>query len=223
MAWRTVFIVEYIGPILMHVLILLMRPYIYPLVYPDADLTSLSPSQNAFFWMVMLHFIKRELETVFVHKFSANTMPAFNIVKNSAFYWLLAGLLCALHVYSPRSLAATASEPLMDYAGLVLYVFGEASNAVVHLNLAGLRTRGGTERGIPVGYGFDLVTCPNYMFEVVSWLGMILVSRSWAVALLISVGTFIMRIWGIGKEKAYRKQFGDKYKKKKYVMLPGFF
>jgi very-long-chain enoyl-CoA reductase len=172
--------------------------------------------------MIIGHFVKRELETIFVHKFSASTMPIYNIFKNSFFYWAFSGLLCAYAIYAPTSLAAKANEPIVDYLGLVLYLFGEISNGAVHLHLATLRSAGGTERRIPSGYGFNLVTCPNYMFEVVSWLGIILTSRSWSVVVFIAFGIMQMAAWAKNKERAYRKEFGDKYKKKRYTMLPGF-
>jgi very-long-chain enoyl-CoA reductase len=227
LSWRFVYLVEYLGPLLFHPLVLFLRGSIFPHI-PVPQLAAdasgpLSSSQQLLFGMLMLHFIKRELETAFVHKFSASTMPARNIVKNSAFYWLLAGLLSALDVYHPRSLAAREQAPVVNYLGLALYGFGEAMNAAVHWHLAGLRSAGGTERKIPRGWGFGLVTCPNYMFEVIAWVGMIVVSRSWAVTLFIAVGTAQMRVWAIGKERNYRKEFGEKYKNKKWVMLPGFF
>ena len=71
---------------------------------------------------VLLHFAKRELETVFVHRFSHGTMPFFNIFKkyvssyasrllriynvlllisSSAHYHILSGVLLAYSIYSP--------------------------------------------------------------------------------------------------------------------------
>ncbi|KAG6042218.1 hypothetical protein E4U41_002561 [Claviceps citrina] len=215
-SWRTVFVIEYFGPILLHVFVVAARPYIYK---DGAD--PMSWTQWLSFGMIVAHFVKREIETLFVHKFSANTMPVFNIFKNSFFYWALSGLLCATSIYSPRSLAARADQPLVDLVGLALYLFSETGNALVHLYLSSLRSPGGTERKIPSGYGFAIVTCPNYMYEILAWVGIIIASRDWSVALFISIGAAQMYTWAKGKEMAYRKEFPDKYKKKRFVILPG--
>jgi len=179
------------------------------------------PVQWVIFALFQIHFLKREWETLFVHKFSANTMPAFNIFRNSAFYWLFAGLLSALDIYRPMSRSARQQLDFFDLLGLAAFVIGENCNWAVHQHLASLRKPGGTERGIPHCIGSDLVTSPNYMFEVMAWGGVIMISRSWAVLLFICTGVVYMRQWSRDKEKALRKEFGDKYKKKKYTMLPG--
>ncbi|OAA52443.1 3-oxo-5-alpha-steroid 4-dehydrogenase [Beauveria brongniartii RCEF 3172] len=215
-AWRTVFLIEYFGPILIHPAVVAARPYIFP--GGDAPMSS---TQWLSFGLIVAHFLKREFETAFVHKFSANTMPVSNVFKNSFFYWAVAGLLCAVSIYWPRSLAAKASEPAVDAVGTALYLFCEIGNALVHLYLSSLRSAGGTERKIPHGYGFGFVTCPNYMYEILAWVGVIIVSRDWTVALFIAIGGAQMFVWAKGKEKAYRKEFGDKYKKKRFVVLPG--
>jgi len=231
MSWRLVFVVEYFGPILFHALIVALRPYIYPAlpflpagwfgVYKNETETPMTKVQWLVFALFQLHFIKRELETMYLHKFSANTMPAFNIFRNSYFYWVHAGLHSAYSVYAPGALASRDHLGLLDYVGLALFVNGEIANFIVHEHLAGLRKPGGTEKGIPHCIGSNLVTCPNYMFEVISWIGVILISRSWAVVLFILIGIFYMRDWSRGKEKALRQEFGDRYKAKKYTMLPG--
>ena len=62
------------------------------------------------------------------------------------------------------------------------------------------------------------------MFEIIAWLGILLVTGG-NVATLIFIGfaLYYMGIWAVGKEKRYRREFGDKYKKKRYRMLPGIF
>jgi very-long-chain enoyl-CoA reductase len=69
-SWKTVFILEYLGPILIHswTLIIYQRQVTF-----TALLSSLS---------IIFHFLKREYETCFVHRFSNATMPLANIFKN---------------------------------------------------------------------------------------------------------------------------------------------
>ncbi|KAI0882565.1 3-oxo-5-alpha-steroid 4-dehydrogenase-domain-containing protein [Annulohypoxylon maeteangense] len=230
--WRLVYVIEYLGPLLFHPLFLSVRHTLYPAVYPylktylpytaRAD-PSLSFAQQAAFGMVMAHFVKRELETMFLHKFSAATMPFAYIFRNSVFYWAMAGFLGALEIYAPFSPAAVAPDapsPL-TYFGFFLFAVGEILNFDVHWYLAHLRKPGETDRKIPRGHGFGIVTCPNYMYEIIAWIGIIIVTRSPSLFAFICVGSYYMYTWGWGKEKTYRKQFGDKYKKKRSVMLPG--
>ena len=216
-AWRTVFLVEYFGPILIHPLVFALRPYVYPRAPSEA-----SQLQSLAMLVVVAHFVKRELETLFIHRFSAATMPVFNIFKNSAHYWLLSGLNMAVWLYAPSSSAAKNANPALLYSGLALYALGEIGNLQVHLTLRGLRSSGGAERGIPEGPLFDLVTCPNYLTETISWIGVFLISNlNLSVLLFAAVSVAQMAPWAVKKEKRYRKEFGDKYKKKRYTMVPG--
>ncbi|KAF3008624.1 3-oxo-5a-steroid 4- dehydrogenase [Curvularia kusanoi] len=214
-SWRTVFIVEYLGPLLIHPLMYLARPYIYG---TDAPATQL---QKLTLLMCVLHFAKREFETLFVHRFSSATMPATNIVKNSGYYWVLSGFNLAYWSYGPNSPAARASNPLITYIGVALFVIGEICNYSTHLTLKNLRRPGSTDRGIPQGLGFSLVTCPNYMFEAIAWIGVALVNRSLSTIIFIIVAVGQMGVWAWKKERRYRKEFGDKYKRKRYAILPG--
>lgn len=150
-------------------------------------------------------------------------MPARNIVKNSAHYWVLAGFNIAYWVFRPDAAAASSTpNQALVYAGLALFVFGELANLNAHYILRNLRRPGTTERGIPSGFGFSVVTCPNYFFEILAWLGIFLVSQlNWSVLFFVVVGGLQMWSWGWKKEKRYRKEFGDKYKKKRAVIFPG--
>ncbi|KAJ5205875.1 hypothetical protein N7491_003501 [Penicillium cf. griseofulvum] len=221
-AWRTVFIIEYLGPLLIPALFLFpLRPFLYFTF--DKPLPAPSDLQLLVCALLTVHFLKREFETIFVHRFSSATMPARNIVKNSAHYWVLAGFNIAYWVFRPDAKATTSTpNQALVYAGLALFVFGELANLNAHYILRNLRRPGTTERGIPSGFGFSAVTCPNYFFEILAWLGIFLVTQlSWSVLLFVAVGGLQMWSWAWKKEKRYRKEFGDKYKKKRAVIFPG--
>jgi very-long-chain enoyl-CoA reductase len=84
-SWKTVFVVEYAGPLLIHPVF-----YYLPRLFYGKDVVH-SDLQKLAFAMVEIHFAKRILETLFVHRFSHGTMPLFNIFKNSAHYHILSG------------------------------------------------------------------------------------------------------------------------------------
>lgn len=58
--------------------------------------------------------------------------------------------------------------------------FAEYSNLASHLTLRSLRPEGSRQRGIPFGYGFSLVSCPNYFFEILGWATIVVMTGSWA-------------------------------------------
>jgi very-long-chain enoyl-CoA reductase len=70
--------------------------------------------QKVVYALVMLHFAKRELETIFVHRFSHGTMPFRNVFKNSAHYWFLSGINLAYWVYGPWFAAGKAAAVRSD-------------------------------------------------------------------------------------------------------------
>ena len=224
-AWRTVFIIEYLGPLLIHPLLYFGRTWFYRtpparLTFPDT-----SSLQTLSFGAICLHFLKREYETVFVHRFSNATMPRRNIFKNSAHYWLLAGLNLALFTYSPSDACPTnqPSPPWFVAIAMAMFVIGEIGNFSAHLTLRDLRTKGSTERKIPSTGVFKYVpvTCPNYFFETLAWAGIWMLNKSWSTALFGAIAVGQMAVWARKKEKRYRQEFGNSYSRKRFSMLPG--
>lgn len=49
--------------------------------------------------MGIVHFLKRELETLFVHVFSRNSMPFHRALINMFHYWILFGLLVGFELF----------------------------------------------------------------------------------------------------------------------------
>ncbi|KAJ3520370.1 hypothetical protein NMY22_g12787 [Coprinellus aureogranulatus] len=201
-SWRTVFLIEYVGPLIIHPLI-----YYFPKFWYRTDVQH-SSLQKFVLAFVMLHFLKRELETLFVHRFSHGTMPFLNVFKNSAHYHILSGLFLAYDVYSPRF---SASSPaiigtyrndanwLWAFAGA--WAFAELSNLHTHLTLRNLRPAGTRKRAVPYGYGFNLVSCPNYFFEIVGWAVISAMTNSYAAHLFLVVATLQMAAWALKKHR----------------------
>jgi very-long-chain enoyl-CoA reductase len=120
--------------------------------------------------MVIGHYVKRELETLFVHRFSNDTMPFSNLFKNCAHYWFIFGFINMYFFLHPDyTPPAWANEGIFLAIGAAFALF-EFLNLMTHIVLKNLRREGSTERGIPKGWGFGLVSCANYLWESLAWL-----------------------------------------------------
>jgi very-long-chain enoyl-CoA reductase len=148
--------------------------------------------------MVLIHFTKRELETIFVHRFSTDTMPFTYIFRNSAHYHILAGLIFGYIVYHPIYSTSIRTTP-QTLITLVLFTYFELSNLKTHLTLRALRPEGSRVRGIPRGYGFDWpfggITCPHYFFEIMAWVVVACWTWCWGILPFLAVAIFIMDRW----------------------------
>lgn len=220
-SWKTVFLVEYGGPLVIHPLV-----YYFPEVFWGGPVYH-SMLQRFVYGMVMVHFAKRELETLFVHRFSHDTMPILNIFKNSAHYHLLSGLALALSVYSPAFGAMSPyirgtirDDPTFIWACTGVWIFAEVSNLITHIKLRNLRPAGTRKRAIPNGYGFSLVSFPNYFFESVAWLCIAVMTGSYMAWVFLVVATGQMYIWASKKHRAYKKEFGNAYPRGRKAMFP---
>jgi very-long-chain enoyl-CoA reductase len=171
--------------------------------------------------MVIGHYLKRELETLFVHRFSNDTMPLFNIFKNCGHYWFIFGFINMYFFLHPDYTAPAwlSNQMTLVFAGL--FTVFEFLNMMCHITLRNLRKPGSTERGIPKGWGFDLVSCANYFWESLCWLVFAVQSQVIGAYVFFIVSTVQMVMWAIAKHKRYRKDFKD-YPRRK-VMFPFIF
>ncbi|KAI9596889.1 3-oxo-5-alpha-steroid 4-dehydrogenase-domain-containing protein [Syncephalis fuscata] len=215
-SWRLVFIVEYFGPLVWHSLFFYLPTLFYRQEVVHSDV------QIAAYYMAMGHFIKRELESVLVHRFSNGTMPFRNIFKNSFHYHILGGLLIAYSIYGPGLAAGTESaklSPTWYWALIGVFVFAELGNLSTHITLRNLRPPGTRVRRIPYGFGFGLVSCPNYTFELLAWAAYALFTSSWAAWFFFAVSFGQIYLWAIKKHKAYRREFPD-YPRNRKALIP---
>ncbi|KAJ1862058.1 3-oxo-5a-steroid 4- dehydrogenase [Coemansia sp. RSA 486] len=151
-------------------------------------------------------------------------MPLMNVFKNSFHYHMLSGLNLAYWVYSPSTahgtpLAAKLGNPTLMAILTGVFLFAEVSNLMTHVTLRNLRPPGTRVRRIPYGYGFDIVSCPNYLFETLAWVAIAGMTRSFAAVFFLIVSSGQMYIWAVKKHKQYKREFSD-YPKSRKAMIP---
>ncbi|GAA5847161.1 hypothetical protein JCM5353_004985 [Sporobolomyces roseus] len=218
-AWKTVFLTEYFGPLFIHPAFYFGSKLFYRSNFEHSNM------QKIALVLILVHYAKRELETLFVHRFSSATMPILNLFKNSAHYWGLSGILLAVPLYGPWNGASRLSSSILSnptYLSFwtLFWIYAEFSNLLTHLNLASLRSPGSKERKIPRGYGFSSVSCANYWFESLAWIAFTGLTLNWAAALFTAVAAGQMYVWAVKKHRRYRKEFGDKYPRNRKAMIP---
>lgn len=137
---------------------------------------------DCFSWAAIcwtIHYAKRIYETLFVHRFSHATMPLRNLFKNCSYYWLFT-MYVAYHVNHPLY---TPPNSLCSLLGLGMFAVCELGNLSIHLALRNLRPPGTNVRKIPVATSnpftalFNFVSCPNYTYEVGSWIGFTIMTK----------------------------------------------
>ncbi|KAM0754506.1 hypothetical protein T439DRAFT_376977 [Meredithblackwellia eburnea MCA 4105] len=217
-SWTTVFLTEYAGPLFIHPAFFFLQKLIYRKEFEH------SLMQKVAFGLILAHYGKRELETVFVHRFSSATMPILNLFKNSGHYWGLSGLLIAAPLYGPWNSAKALEGTLRSRENFVwgmvgIWAFAQLSNLHTHLTLRSLRPAGTRTRAIPKGYGFNWVSCPNYFFETVAWTAFLGLTWDLGALVFLVVAVIQMYVWAVKKHVRYKKEFGKEYPKRK-VMFP---
>jgi protein-S-isoprenylcysteine O-methyltransferase Ste14 len=106
--------------------------------------------------------------------------------------------------------------------GLPLFLGGFALHVVSDAMIRSLRSGGETSYKIPRGGMFRLVSNPNYLGEIVQWIGFALMTRSiaaWAFAFFTFCNIFPR---AISNHRWYRERFPD-YPAERKIIVPFIF
>jgi len=213
-SWRTAYLVEYIGPLVIYPLFLF--PMVREVAYPPSGARSSTTVQWIVLFCWILHFLKRELETVFLHKFSNDKMPLKSLIKNCLYYWT-AGFAVGYTVNDSRHFCLSGYAL---YICLVGFLVAEGLNFLAHLHLANLRP--GTSKAVrlPTGWMWDYVTCPNYSAEILSWIFFCLLARSFIAAMFTAVGSYQMLLWASKKHARLCAMFPGQFSPSRRLLIP---
>ncbi|ORY34827.1 3-oxo-5-alpha-steroid 4-dehydrogenase-domain-containing protein [Naematelia encephala] len=218
--YRTLYLWEYVGPIFLNPLFL---HFSYLLWGPYTPSTLQLAVRN----LTIIHFLKRFLESIFVHSFSRPTLPLAYVFRNSLYYWGVNGLLIGLTFYRPGNSASALKGTIYDdprwiYGWTTWILINEALNLYTHLHLASLRTPPGHPRKFPTGFGFGTVVCANYWFETLQVLGTVAITGGDPGSLVyLVISTYFMQLWAGQKYARYKKEFDPKiFPGKRWKMFP---
>lgn len=139
-------------------------------------------------YLVGLHFAKRVLESLFLHKYSGSMELGASLMIGT-FYALVSSLVIA------TAQPWNASD--VQLLGIAMFVVGEMGNLYHHYLLRLLRTESKDKKNDnkrqnkryvpPTGGLFDYVVAPHYLFEIFAFVGIALVAQS-LHALLVALG-----------------------------------
>uniref|UniRef100_A0A7E4UZ15 very-long-chain enoyl-CoA reductase n=1 Tax=Panagrellus redivivus TaxID=6233 RepID=A0A7E4UZ15_PANRE len=219
-AWKTVFLLEYAGPLFVYPIFYLRPSFIYG---ADAASKPIHLAVTIALFAHSFHYLKRLYETHFVHRFSNGTMPFTNLFKNCSYYWGFAAFIS--YFINHPLYTAPALGSLQIYAGLAGFVLGELGNYSIHILLRDLRPPGTKERKIPYPNSnpltilYNFTSCPNYTYEVLSWVSFTVLTQCLPAGLFTLAGFIQMKIWADGKHRNYKREFPN-YPKNRTPIVP---
>ena len=153
------------------------------------------------FAAVFIHFAKRVLESLFLHKYSG-PIGIFTTLMIASFYSLAAFMVGYLNREPIRTMDA------WFYLGIVHFVIGIIGNFNQHKALADLR-KDSLEYKIPRGGLFEYVVCPHYLFEIITWLGIFLLSRHLGALLVLAFIIAYLSARSLRTLAWYRERFNN--------------
>ncbi|WVQ79326.1 hypothetical protein IAT38_001423 [Cryptococcus sp. DSM 104549] len=218
--YRVLYLLEYVGPIFLNPLFLQYSHLLWGHYEP-------STLQLTVRNLLTLHFIKRFLESAFVHSFSRATVPLSFVFRNCLYYWGICGFLIGLTLYRPAYSKSALEGTLLGNPNWITFwtVFelgSELLNLNAHIHLRSLRQPPGHPRKFPTGLGFGTAVCANYWFEILGLVALIaMTGGDIGTVVYFCIGTFFMKTWADGKYARYKREFDPKvFPGRRYKLFP---
>ncbi|XP_007193605.1 trans-2,3-enoyl-CoA reductase-like isoform X2 [Balaenoptera acutorostrata] len=219
-SWTTVFLAEYTGPLLIYLLFYLRIPYIYDMKESSRRLRH--PVVHLACFCHCIHYIRYLLETLFVHKVSAGHTPLKNLIKSCAFYWGFTSWI-AYYINHPRYTPPSFGNRQVTVSA-INFLICEAGNHFINVVLAHPNHTGNnacfpSPNYNPFTWMFFLVSCPNYTYEIGSWISFTVMTQTLPVGIFTLLMSIQMSLWAQKKHKIYLKKFSS-YMHRKSAMIP---
>ncbi|XP_026439824.1 3-oxo-5-alpha-steroid 4-dehydrogenase 1-like [Papaver somniferum] len=152
---------------------------------------------------LLLSISLRGFSRYFVHRCSGKMTLNITIMISLSY------CISTMAIIYNQHLLGSVPNPQIDlkYIGVVLFLMGIVGNFYHHCILSKLRENSDTGYKIPKGGLFGLVICPHYLFEILTFVGISVISQS-LYPILYTVGT---GFYLTGRSYATRKWYTSKF------------
>lgn len=159
-----------------------------------------------------LHFARRTLESAFLHRYT-RTVSVADTAGEYVYYWGFAAWIAWTVASRTYHLPPQWALGL----GCGIFTVAEVGNFYSHVLLARLRPNASeTARRIPRGFLFERVSCPHYLFEILSWVGFSIATQTLGGLAFTALGAGILVGWATKRHRAYLVEFDGKDGREQY-------
>lgn len=201
------------------------------LVSKDAKFAENRYLEYLFVGLWSLHFLRRTIEVLFVHDYRRR-MSIIESIGAPIYYWFFAFWI-GISVRHDNGYRQTFLALVV--AGSVVFILGEFGNGLCHLKLRKFRREkredsfsNESHHVLPRGCLFELVSCPHYLCELLSWLGFFLTSWVLPAAIFLLATLITLITYSYKKHRAYQQEFDglagkELYPRNRRALIPFIF
>ena len=187
--------------------------------------------QYFFLSLWSVHFLRRTIEVLFVHEYKRK-MPLVESIGAPVYYWFFS-FWNGVALRHDNGYHQTYLPMLV--VGSLLFFTGSAGNCKCHLQLRDFRKQKRksvlsekSKHTLPYGFIFEYVSCPHYLFEILTWIGFLL--TAWTLSsllfLLATIATLVT--YSYKKHGAYKQEFNGQdgrelYPRNRKALIPYIF
>ncbi|KAI7900255.1 3-oxo-5-alpha-steroid 4-dehydrogenase-domain-containing protein [Cokeromyces recurvatus] len=151
-------------------------------------------------FLTFLHYLKRVLEVLFIHKYSGKSNLFHNILISLS-YATFAILIYFL------SIQTIQYNLILTILGVILFFTGEAINFYHHCILRDLRKDGSKGYKIPHRGLFKYIWCPHYVGEIISFIAFAFITQHFFILILQLGSTGYLTIRAYNTKQWYKQKF----------------
>ncbi len=175
----------------------------------------------AVFMMWQLHYVHR----AFIYPFQLHIRPGSSTPARMT---LFGGVICALGGYLNGDFISRYAVYLQSnewfytpefIVGFSLFVIGYVINKVSDITLITLRKENPDAYSIPYGGMYRFVSCPNYLGEIITWVGFACAAWSIAGAVFAFMTATNLIFRALENHQWYKEKFPD-YPKNRKAIIP---